>query len=345
MSDVKATSSHQSTLLDRLAVLLALVGLLVGGYAVYGRIPHETVGLTVSGIIGEPVVIPEYLHARNVEFVTDYYGHRYKGDTHDLLDSHVLYYGAWEKWILFFLRDSAKALGNDAAVFVDVGANTGLHSLFMSSFVQTVHAIEPYPPALDRIADAIERNGLTNLVIHPIGIGAEDVTLPFFEPPNWNGSTGSFLQTMHTSNDGKGLQLQIVRGDDYFAAHGIPSFDIIKIDIEGYEPFALQGLHDEIEANRPLIVMELSIDPGSEVLFSSMEQLRAALPNGYKFFQFASFSRYTGSYEIQPLDVDFGRTAQYDIIAVPAEDADRIPKSADYSEGYLQLMEGVLPTA
>lgn len=344
MSEPTPNAARSSTAVDRLAILLALIGVLFGGYVVYSRLPDEGVALIVARALDEPVVLPEYLHARNVEFETDYYGHRYKGNTRDLVDSHVLYYGAWEKWILFFLKDAAASLDRSDLVFVDVGANTGLHSVFMSSHVETVHAVEPYPPAIQRIADQVELNALTNVVIHPVGLGAEDATLPFYEPPGWNGMTGSFVQSMHEENQGAGLELQIVRGDDYFPSHSIESFDLIKIDIEGYEPFALEGLREQMARCRPVVVMELSIDPESDTLFSSIRALRAALPENYVFFRFASYSRYSGSYQIEPLDVDFGVKAQYDIIAAPAETADRLPRSADYSREYRQLMDGIPPT-
>ena len=62
-------------------------------------------------------------------FKTTMFGMVYEGNTGDLLDRHVLGFGAYEKPELFFLRDVSRG-----GVFVDIGANKGVHSLFMLQF-------------------------------------------------------------------------------------------------------------------------------------------------------------------------------------------------------------------
>ena len=69
---------------------------------------------------------------QNVEFTTDYYGFQYQGNTRDVIDSFTLYYGAWDKPMLLFLRDVTQSIYGNQGVFLDVGANKGLHSLFLS---------------------------------------------------------------------------------------------------------------------------------------------------------------------------------------------------------------------
>ena len=331
MPEPKPTPSPSSAALDRMAALLALGALIFGAYALYTKLPREKIGATLTRALGEPTVTAVDLQTRHVEFVADFYGHRYKGNTENLIDAHVLFYGAWEKSILYFMRDCAKATGKDGA-FVDVGANSGLHSLYMSSLVKQVHAVEPYPPALERIHDVVNRNNLTNVAIHPIGLGAEQSTMPFYEPVDSNIGTGSFLDGTYTLNHQEGLQLEIVRADDYFEANGIDSIDMMKIDIEGFEKFAMAGMQEQLRKHRPIVIMELSVNPGRDELFGSMDELVAAFPENYKLFGLPFTSFLSGSYELEPLTVDFSFRFQYDVIAVPAELADRIPMEATYTE-------------
>src|SRR3954468_18862619 len=68
----------------------------------------------------------------NYPFTIEVYGYRYQGKTGDYIDDHILAYGAYEKDVLFFMRDYVQARGNPGAVFLDVGACEGQHSLFMS---------------------------------------------------------------------------------------------------------------------------------------------------------------------------------------------------------------------
>ena len=309
---------------DRLAIGVALAALLFGSYVVYARSVPDIGSL--EELARASLLYPEDLHGRDIEFEADYFGHRYKGNTESLLDAYVIYFGAWEKYILFFLRDSAAAFEGRDTVFVDVGANSGLHSLFMSNHAGAVHAIEPYPPAVARIEDGVERNAITNIFVHPVGFGAEEAVLPFTAPPDDNFGVGSFADAEAGGND---LELRIVRGDDYLASKGVESVDLMKIDIEGYERPALDGLRKLLETSRPVVVMEITIDPNRDELFGSMDQLREAFPEDYEFFAFTEHNLMSGAYALGPLAVDFQEETQHDVIAVPAEKADRLPRASE----------------
>ena len=151
-----------------------------------------------------------------VAFSTDFFGLRYEGHSREQLDRHVLLYGAWEKPVLFFLRDAAQAIaartdrGGAPVHFVDVGANTGQHSLFMAQHVDRVHAIEPWQRVLERLRHHIALNELENIEIHPVGLGAEPAELPFFEPPESNLGIGSFVDGFAVANRPSQLRMQIV---------------------------------------------------------------------------------------------------------------------------------------
>jgi hypothetical protein len=96
----------------------------------------------------------------NVEFKTDYYGLQYEGNTRDFIDRFVLYFGAYEKPILHFMRDVMESIYANQGVFLDVGANKGLHSLFMSRYVTVIHAFDPYEPVLEKFRQRWRRTRL-----------------------------------------------------------------------------------------------------------------------------------------------------------------------------------------
>jgi len=313
------------SLLDRFSIAAALATLLLGSYVVYARTAGgDNLEATFETMARASFLLPETLHGRDIEFETDYFGHRYKGNTKNMIDAYVLYYGAWEKYILFFLRDAVQAAGSEECVFVDVGANSGLHSLYMSSYAGAVHAIEPYPPAVRRIKDAVRYNELTNLFVHPVGFGAENAILPFSAPTEGNFGVGSFDERRA---HGPNLDLEIVRADDYLPSRGVDAIDFLKIDIEGYERSALEGWREQLEATRPMVVMELSVDPADDSLFGSMPELTKTLPPDYIFYVFENYSRMSGAYDLAPLQVDFEHSAQYDIVATPKEKDKQLPKS------------------
>ena len=260
-----------------------------------------------------------------ITFTVDFFGMQYTGHSRNYIEKHVLVYGAFEKYILFFLRDVMKSLNPEAGVFVDVGANTGQHSLFMSKHAGTVHAIEPYDGVLQPFREMIEGNAIDNIVVHPVGLGDEPGTVPFFEPPENNKGTGSFVEGFKTSN--KYLtELKIVTGDSIFSGAEPVAVDVMKIDIEGYEKPALVGLTDTLLASRPLVVMEITIDAGLPIAFQSEEELRAAFPPDYEFYFFNKLKSHPvqGRYVLEPFAFDFGSKRQEDLVAVPVEKRDRM---------------------
>ncbi|MGM0576184.1 MAG: FkbM family methyltransferase [Myxococcota bacterium] len=263
---------------------------------------------------------------RPVDFEVDFYGMTYTGNTRNWIDRHILYYGAYEKPILYFMRDVMRSLAPRGGVFVDVGANTGQHSLFMSAYAETVHAFEPFERVLKRFREMIRANGVDNVVIHPVGLGDRDATIPFYGPAERNLGTGSFDDAMNVDNTYLG-DLEIVVGDEVFAEVGLERLDLLKMDIEGFEKAALAGLGDTLRAHRPVIVMELSVDPDSEHTFKSEQAVRDVLPDGYRFLELSPDSDPgTGTYSLREFTFSFGEKTRHDLVAYPPEKAKHVPR-------------------
>jgi len=253
-------------------------------------------------------------------FQVDYFGSVYVGNTSSLIDRHILCYGAWERSTLYFLRDAAAQLDSHPSVFVDIGANTGSHSLFMSHYVDVVHAFDPYQRVLDQFERSIQTSGVENITIHAVGLGNRAARLPFQEPADENTGTGSFVPGLHENNEDRGMQLEVVVGDQYFEEVGIADVDIIKIDAEGYEKPILEGLVGTLATYRPIIVFELTSRSGSDGLFDSYESVLRVLPDEYELRMLSRQHKETGAYELVPLRIDFDADFdQEDAVALPKE--------------------------
>jgi len=155
-------------------------------------------GRSISGNTGSPfgysLLYLILLYPEGLDFNIDFYGMTYEGNSYSLIDHIILMKGAFEKGILYFMRDTMKSLAPDGGTFLDAGANTGQHSLFMSPYVNHVHAFEPWESVLRRFNRMIEINGLKNIVVHPVGLGEREETLSFYEPPRSNTGIGSFVK-------------------------------------------------------------------------------------------------------------------------------------------------------
>ena len=218
-----------------------------------------------------------------IAFVTDIDGAKYEGVTGNYVDTQIFYYGAYEKPILFLLRDLMRSVYTGQGVFIDIGANTGQHSLMISRYAKEVHAFEPWEPVLKRFRHMVERNGIKNISIHAYGLGDENSKKPFFKPGQNNLGTGSFVEGFKPENSLEG-ELEIEKGDDAFAKERITSVSVIKMDIEGYEKPALRGLQQTLIKHRPILVFEVTTNPQSSVSIKSKEELVGLFPEKYEFF-------------------------------------------------------------
>lgn len=264
-------------------------------------------------------------------FRTDFFGLQYEGDFDNHIDFDIYYFGAFEKPILFFMRDYLKAVADQAAVFVDIGANIGQHSLFVSRLVSEVHAFEPYDKVGNRLRHQIALNTLDNIHLHAVGISDENGRQAFFAPTGRNLGIGSFdTNTTNKGNQNIG-ELQLVNGDDYFQELGIERIDVMKIDVEGLEKKALAGLEQSLKKFRPLVLLELTY--GQELSFVGMEELAEYFPGDYQFYCFdkrkkdgrksrrkEGAGRISGRYRLIPFHFQYA-TGQDDIVACPTEKA------------------------
>ena len=189
----------------------------------------------------------------DITFECDFAGLRYGGSLASYIDWNVWFLGAYEPEVLAFLADAA-ALAASPAVFADIGANVGQHSLFMAGRAAKVIAFEPWPRARAALEANIARNGLDNIEVRPVALGDEAGMLPFFAPGTANLGTGSFVAEVNRNIPSEALP--VLRGDDALAS--LDRLDVIKIDTEGFEAKVLLGLHESLRRHRPVVLFELS---------------------------------------------------------------------------------------
>lgn len=214
----------------------------------------------------------------SLPFEVDFFGLRYPGDLSCYLDWSVYFFGAYEKASLFLLRDLLHDRGG--AVFVDIGANVGQHTLFMSKYAKVVHAFEPWHVVRTSIEEKVRRNTLTNVNLHTVGLGERHESLPYYAPLGSNSGTGSFDKNHATDRNRLLGNLELVNGDEYFEANGIDSVDLVKIDAEGWEKFVLLGLRKTLTRSRPTVLMEIS--ESTLRTLAGPDELLRSVPAGYE---------------------------------------------------------------
>ncbi len=170
----------------------------------------------------------------------------------------ILLGGIWET----FVDDILCALVRPGDVFLDVGANQGYYTVKIGSRVGTegrVFSFEPNPAMLAFLRDNIEINALQPRVTAvAAGAGAEPGLATLSIPENYPGGAAILATGDLPPPAQQGVQVHIVRVDDVVPSD--VSADLIKIDVEGFEPAALEGM-SRLLARSPAcpIVCELSV--------------------------------------------------------------------------------------
>lgn len=123
---------------------------------------------------------------------------------------------------------------------VDVGANVGYYSLLAASRVGpsgSVYAFEPDPVSAERLSRTVRRNAIHQISVQEVGLGDSAGNIELFIPVVEGNRTPTMVPHGHRNV----VSVPITTLDTFCANRGIPRIDVLKIDVEGFEPDVLRG--------------------------------------------------------------------------------------------------------
>lgn len=138
-----------------------------------------------------------------------------------------------------------------ANVYVlDIGANIGYISMFMASISENVkiEAFEPYDTHRKLFTKSVKKNNFGNRInIHSMLLGNETT----YKCMQSNPTNAASTEIVHSNCKEK---IRMYKLDDIFPH--TPLFHFIKMDVEGYEPFVVQGAKMLLSKYPNYILME-----------------------------------------------------------------------------------------
>jgi FkbM family methyltransferase len=156
------------------------------------------------------------------------------------------------------VQEALRRLLAPGAVFYDVGANIGFFTILGARLVGPegrVVAFEPVPACARAVAHNIALNEFAHAEIREEAVGARSGTdrLLVVGEASWShlASTGRHADVRDE------IEVKVVAIDELVAAGKIPPPDVLKIDTEGAELQAIEGMRATIARHRPAIVCEL----------------------------------------------------------------------------------------
>jgi FkbM family methyltransferase len=133
--------------------------------------------------------------------------------------------------------------------FVDVGANVGYYTLMAASLVGAegkVLAFEPSPYAFGRLTTVVKNNCLAQVQVAQVGLSDTSGELQLYMPK----TTGNHSPSMIANDGGVPISVAVRRLDDYLMAAKVNHVDLMKIDVEGFEPNVIRGAEGYLRAGK-----------------------------------------------------------------------------------------------
>jgi FkbM family methyltransferase len=206
-------------------------------------------------------------------------------------------------------------------VFFDLGANFGFYSSYVLPLCGRSGAVHSFEanlcliPHLRRLGEVNGKYG--NIHLNGVAVGKESGrSLPLYGSDRIGCSS---LYPHEWLNRDTAIAVPVVTIDEYVRKEGITRIDVVKIDIEGAELDALEGMAETLRVSPPkLIVCELTLMPEyNSPLRRYTEALRASSAADPR--QVADFLKERG-YELWRI-ADDGRLRRWEALDMTTDTA------------------------
>ncbi len=145
-----------------------------------------------------------------------------------------------------FMHEYFSKYSDKEKIALDIGANIGTHTYYLSKYYKNVHAFEPF--VYDVLEKNIKINKINNVKIYKFGLS--------------NATCKSKIRKVNTNigssyidKDGD-IDIRLHKLDEIYKDKN-EKIGFMKIDVEGHELEVLEGAKETIIVNKPVIIIEI----------------------------------------------------------------------------------------
>lgn len=156
-----------------------------------------------------------------------------------------------------------KMIPENTAV-LDIGANIGIMTVHLAKSVKNsiVYAFEPMPNNINAFKRIVNYFKLKNVVLFEIALGNEEgqveMVMPVISNVRMQGLSHVVHESIAENNDGEKVKVSLKMIDKIEElANPAQRISAIKIDVENFEFFVLDGAKNTIIKNKPIVYAEL----------------------------------------------------------------------------------------
>ena len=161
-----------------------------------------------------------------------------------------LIFSNYEPEIFFIISQ----LTSSNSVFVDIGANVGFLSIFVASIgVNEIISFEPNPKSFDLLKKNLELNSHLRTKVKEFDFAlSNSIGDSVFYQDLTNPAASSYRRLFSDHN-----YSEIIIHEKTLDSLDLELVDLIKIDIEGRELFAIEGAIQTIKKFKPILIVEM----------------------------------------------------------------------------------------
>jgi len=208
----------------------------------------------------------------------------------DTISKHTFWNGLFKTWE----NDTGwiwKELCENSNIIFDIGANTGIYSL-VAKTINKEAKVFAFEPSTNTFKQLQKNNQINNydITCEKIALSNKSENQIFYDTPHKN-QTSASLSPEKLKNfkgySGDILEYNVagLKLDDYINQNKIKTIDLIKIDVEMYEPEVIEGFKVYLEKFKPIIIIEV-LDTSVAKKLNSLFNLK-----DYLIFHFCGFKQ------------------------------------------------------
>jgi len=159
-----------------------------------------------------------------------------------------------------------RSAGLEGKTLLDIGANRGIYSIYMSRAAGThgrVIAFEPQPELKGHLEVIRKHFGLTNLEINNVGLSSGPGELLMRRPKVGAGAASFHIDS---SAQWEEFKVPVIKLDDFIEKSNIGPVHLIKSDVESHEFDVFKGGEALLRRDLPVLIFECSHEIASQGL-------------------------------------------------------------------------------
>ncbi len=151
-------------------------------------------------------------------------------------------------------------------VVLDIGANTGLYSIFLSRFIGQhgkIFAFEPDAETFQTLSDNLKINSCNNVTTFNLALSDKESIIEMVSESTNDahlktGDAFKYIKEVSSNGNSGDKTMKALRLDDIMEIRNGARIDYLKVDVEGAELLVFKGAVETLKKFKPTIIFELN---------------------------------------------------------------------------------------